>query len=310
MLPLPPGPLLLACSGGPDSLGLAACLRERAPLLAYVDHRLRGPRESRAERDRVRAAARSLGLDLVRARVRVATGGEAAARRERFRALSALARKHGCAAVATAHTADDRAETILLNLLRGTGLRGLASLGPSARIDGCLRIRPALDERRAHLRRFALPLSPVADLTNRRTAGARARVRHLLLPALSSALGEDSVALLCAIGDLALEVRATLAARAREIAPGAGRARLLAEARAAFPYLVEALRPEGPPLTARAYASLREFLRAGRAGEHVTPGGETWRAIGDALRVTGRRGVGGDAAVTAGEPWASPPPPP
>lgn len=292
MLPLPPGPLLIAFSGGPDSLGLAARLRERTPLLGYVDHRMRGPRESRDERARVRALARSLGLDLVRARVRVGPGGEAAARRERFRVLHALARKHGCIAVATAHTADDRAETILLNLLRGTGLRGLASLGPAASIDGCLRIRPALDERRRDLRRAASGLVAVADPTNRRTSGARARVRHLLLPALAEALGEDPVPLLCAIGDLALEVRKALAARARMLAPEAGRERLLAEARSTFPYLVEALRPEGPPLTSRSYAALRDFLRAGRRAEHVTPGGESWRMDGDALEVrkTGGRG--------------------
>jgi tRNA(Ile)-lysidine synthase len=288
LLPLPPGPLLLAFSGGPDSLGLAATLRDRAPLLGYVDHRLRGPRESRAERTRVRDAARALGLDLARTRVRVGAGGEAAARRERFRALHALSRKHGCVAVATAHTADDRAETILLNLLRGTGLRGLASLGPAATIDGFLRIRPALSLRRAALRRHGTGIAAVTDLTNRRTSGARARVRHLLLPALEETLGEDPVPLLCAIGDLALEVRTSLAARARRLAPLCGRERLLGEARAAFPYLVEALRPEGPPLTARGYAALRAFLVAGRRAEHVTPGGEGWRIDGDALRVTGR----------------------
>lgn len=292
---LPPGPLLIAFSGGPDSLGLAASLRDRMPLLAYIDHRLRGVRESRIERARVRALARSLGLDLVRARVRVPEGGEAEARRERFRALSSLARKHGALAVATAHTADDRAETILLNLLRGTGLRGLASLRPSARIGGCLRIRPALDERRAALRRAAGPLVPVLDPTNLRTAGARARVRHLLLPALADALGEDPVPLLCGLGDLALGVSEALAERAKGLAPAADRHRLLAEPRAAFPYLVEALRPGGPPLTAKAYAALRAFLRGGRTAEHVTGGGERWRLDGDAVSV-GTRGARGEDA--------------
>jgi tRNA(Ile)-lysidine synthase len=273
---LPPGPLLLACSGGPDSLGLALLLRDRAPLLAYVDHRLRGPRAGGLERARVRAAARALGLPLARARVRVGPVGEAAARRARFGALAALARKHGCAAVLTAHTADDRAETILLNLLRGTGLRGLASPRPAAVVDGVLRLRPALDERRADLRRPAAALGPVDDRTNRDTRGARARVRHLLLPALADALGEDPVPLLCAIGDLAAHAREALEARARSLA-GAGRAALLREARATFPYLVEALRPAGPPLTGAAYASLRAFLRGGRGGRvHVTPAGDRW----------------------------------
>jgi len=302
---LPPGPLLLAFSGGPDSLGLAARLRDRAPLLGYVDHRMRGPRESRSERARVKTLARALGLELVRARVRVGAGGEAAARRERFRVLDALARKHGCAAIATAHTADDRAETILLNLLRGTGLRGLASPAPRAVIDGFPRIRPALDERRDHLRRAALGLPAVSDPTNRRTAGARARVRHLLLPALAEALAEDPVPLLCALGDLAFEIRGSLAARARGIAPLAGRARLLAESAATFPYLVEALRPEGPPLTSKGYAALRSFLRAGRRAEFVTPGGERWRMNGDALRVA-KRGAGGDPTGPSASPRPRP----
>jgi hypothetical protein len=114
-------------------------------------------------------------------------------------------------------------------------------------------------------------------------------VRHLLLPALAEALGEDPVPLLCAVGDLAAAVRRALADRAARLAPGAGRARLLAEAAATFPYLVEALRPEGPPLTSRGYAALRDFLRAGRAATHVTPGGERWRVDGDAVRVASER---------------------
>jgi len=306
---LPPGPLLIAFSGGPDSCGLALGLRDRGPLLGYIDHRLRGPRESRAERARVRALARSLGLDLVRARVRVGAGGEAAARRERFRALSALAGKHGATAIATAHTADDRAETILLNLLRGTGLRGLAAFGPSAVIDGRLRIRPALDERRDVLRGAVAGLAPVLDPTNRRTSGTRARARHLLLPALAEALGEDPVPLLCLLGDLALGVRGPLAARARGLAPFAGRERMLMEPLATFPYLVEALRPGGPPLTAKGYAALRGFLRAGRRAKHVTAGGEIWRLDGDALRV-GKEGGAGGGDVTSRRSSPSPRPRP
>ncbi|MCK6460012.1 MAG: hypothetical protein L6Q95_08980, partial [Planctomycetes bacterium] len=125
--------------------------------------------------------------------------------------------------------------------------------------------------------------------------GARARVRHLVLPALADALGEDPVPLLCRIGDLALAVREVLHARASGLAPAAGRLRLLAEPRAAFPYLVEALRPEGPPLTSTGYAALRAFLQAGRRAEHVTGGGERWGLDGDAVTVRSR-GAWGDGA--------------
>ena len=288
MHPLPKGPLLLAFSGGPDSIGLAVRLRAHDPLLAYVDHRLRGAREARRERGRVRELAGALGLELVRARVTIARSGEAAARRERYRVLHALARKHGAAALATAHTADDRAETILLNLLRGTGLRGLAAPRPRTRIGGFLRLRPALDERRDDLRAAGAAHAPIADASNRCTNGARARARALLLPRLAAVLGEDPVPLLCNVGDLAAALRVVLEERALGLASWAGRRAMLGESAATFPYLVEALRGASPPLTSRAYGSLRDFLRAGRRGRsHVTPGGESWRIErGGAVRIT------------------------
>jgi len=285
---LPRGRLLLGFSGGPDSTGLAALLRAHDPLLAYVDHRLRGPRAGRRERARVRGIARALGLDLVRARVSVPGRDEASARRERYRALHALARKHGCSALLLAHTADDRAETVLFNLLRGTGLRGLAAPRPRAVIGGVARVRPALDERRAALHESAAPFGPVRDRSNRDTSHARVRVRALLLPALAEALGADPVPLLCALADRAEALRSDLEGRAERMkAAGAGRSALLAEAPATFPYLVEALRGGGPPLTASAYASLRDFLRAGRGDRvHVTPGKEAWEIGGDSVRVS------------------------
>ena len=103
MHPLPPGRLLLAFSGGPDSVGLAVRLRETDPLLGYVDHRLRGRRASREERAGVRRIARQLGLRLVRARAPsggipnggVARGSQGAARRQRYRLLHAPARRYG-----------------------------------------------------------------------------------------------------------------------------------------------------------------------------------------------------------------------
>jgi tRNA(Ile)-lysidine synthase TilS/MesJ len=219
---------------------------------------------------------------LTRTRVRVPGRGEAAARRARYAALHALARRHGCVALATAHTADDRAETILLNLLRGSGLRGLAAPRPRSRHDGVVRVRPALDERRETLHAAARPLDPVRDLTNRSTTATRARIRALLLPDLRRRLGVDPVPLLCALGDLAARLRADLERRARILAPAAGRDALLAEPEATFPYLVEALRGAGPPLTASAYGSLRDFLRAGRADRtHTTPAGDRWRIAAD-----------------------------
>ena len=293
MHPLPEGRLLLAFSGGPDSLGLAAALRGRDVLLAYLDHRLRGTRASRHERAAVRAAARALGLPLLRARLAPATASEASARAARHGALRAMARRHGCAAVLTAHTADDRAETILLRLLRGTGLRGLAALPPRARVAGLPLCRPAVGERRDALRARGAGLPAVEDRTNRSTAYARARVRGLLLPALREHLGADPVPGLCALGDLAAAVRASLERCARGGDPAAAPAPL-------FPYLVEARRraagAAGAPYSAAVYEALRAFLAGRGEGAFRAARGETW--------VRGRGGV----ALTPGPCPASRPP--
>jgi tRNA(Ile)-lysidine synthase len=279
--------VLLAFSGGPDSCGLAVRMRAQNPLLAYVDHRLRGPRASRRERRCVRTVADSLGLELVRCRV-TPPAGEAGARRARYAALHRLVRRHGCACLATAHSADDRAETILFNLLRGSGLRGLAAPMAAVSIGGVLRIRPALGLRRFELRAEAAGLGAVQDTSNRCTAHSRTRVRTLLLPALGEHFGADPVPLLCALGDAAAQLRAELQARAERLAPAAGRRRLLAEPDATFPYLVEALRGAGPPMTASVYEALRDFLRAGRKDRQFNgPGGEAWRLRdGDGVSLT------------------------
>jgi tRNA(Ile)-lysidine synthase len=268
----------VAFSGGPDSVGLAASLAHLDPLLGYVDHGLRDWRDRKAERRRVREVAGRLGLELRRVRVSPASRSEAAARFVRYRALEVLCRKHGCSGIATAHTADDRAETVLFNLLRGVGLRGLAAPRPHIRIHGVARLRPALDERRDELRRRAEPFEPVEDRTNRSTAFARSRIRHQTLPALGRILGQDPVPLLCTLADAAERVRAELEERALDLADRALRTDLLREPAPTFAYLVEALRPPGPPLNASAYEALRAFLVAGRGDRaHRTPGGESWR---------------------------------
>jgi len=270
--------LILAFSGGPDSTGLAAHLRDRDPILAYVDHRMRGREAQRAERASVQRIASDLGLRLVRTRIRVEGRGEAGAREARYRALEAIARRHGCATIALGHSADDRAETILFQLRRGTGLRGLVGMRTESRVRGMTRVRPALDVRRAELRSWGAPHRPAEDLTNRCVEQARARSRHLLLPDLELQLGEDPVPLLCALGDLAEQVRGALEMRAAGLVNGVTRPGLLSEPRVAFPYLVEALRGNGPPLSRNAYEGLRAYLAAGRGDRgHTTPGGETWR---------------------------------
>jgi tRNA(Ile)-lysidine synthase len=195
---LEPGDLILAaCSGGADSLALAAALAHEAPRLGLrgggvtVDHGLQ--EGSAAQAARVVAALEALGLDPVRqARVTVdgrpgAGGPEAAARHARYTALEQVARQTGAAAVLLGHSLDDQAETVLLGLARGSGARALAGM-PARR--GRFR-RPLLALGRATLRDAcrAQGLDPWDDPHNCDPSYARVRVRQHALPALEEALG-------------------------------------------------------------------------------------------------------------------------
>jgi tRNA(Ile)-lysidine synthase len=198
------GPLVLvACSGGADSLALAAGavfvaarLGWRAGLVT-VDHGLQEGSARRAEL--VARWAREQGFDPVEvAVVEVGTRGgpEAAAREARYTALAEAARRLGAATVLLGHTRDDQAETVLLALARGAGPRGLAGM-PAHRVrHGARFSRPLLDVSRAHCRAAcaALGLSPWSDPHNTDPAYARARVRADALPALVDALGDGVVA--------------------------------------------------------------------------------------------------------------------
>ena len=192
---LAPGELVLvACSGGADSLALAAALAFVAPRAGLraggvtVDH---GLQEGSAERAADVAALMSkLGLDPVRTvTVTVArqAGPEAAARAARYEALGRTAGEHQAAAVLLGHTLDDQAETVLLGLARGSGGRSLA--GMPARRDPYR--RPLLGLRRATTAAACadLGLLPWQDPHNSDLRFARARVRHRALPALEDALG-------------------------------------------------------------------------------------------------------------------------
>jgi len=189
--------VLVACSGGADSLALAAAAAFVAPRLGLrvggvtVDHGLQPGSAERAAG--VAALLAGLGLDPVRS-VAVAVppagggaGPEAAARAVRYHALDAAARDYHAAALLLGHTLDDQAETVLLGLARGSGGRSLA--GMAAR-RGCYR-RPLLAVRRAVTRDACteLGLEPWQDPHNSDFRYARARVRHQALPALETALG-------------------------------------------------------------------------------------------------------------------------
>jgi len=202
---LAPGDLVLAaCSGGADSLALAAALAHEARRLSLrgggvtVDHGLQAGSAERA--GRVAALLRQLGLDPVhQASVTVPAGPgsggpEAAARAARYAALEQVAEQAGAAAVLLGHSRDDQAETVLLGLARGAGARALAGM-PAQR--GRFR-RPLLGVARATLREActAQDLEPWDDPHNADPAYARARVRHRAMPALEEALGPGVAAAL------------------------------------------------------------------------------------------------------------------
>jgi tRNA(Ile)-lysidine synthase len=193
--------VLAACSGGADSLALAAALAFEAPRLGLraggvtVDHGLQPG--SAAQAGAVARLMADMGLDPVRsvcaevARADTGAAGypgpEAAAREARYLALERAAQETGAAAIVLGHTLDDQAETVLLGLARGSGTRSLAGMPERSGI--CL--RPLLPVSRAQTTAAcaALGLEPWQDPQNADPAFARARVRHRLLPALEQELG-------------------------------------------------------------------------------------------------------------------------
>ena len=187
--------ILVACSGGPDSLALAKAASFFARRGDYrvgavvVDH---GLQDGSAEvADRARAACEAMGLDpvLVR-RVCVPASGmgpEAAARTARYGALDAAAAELGASAVLLGHTLDDQAEQVLLGLMRGSGTRSLAGM-PAVR---GIYLRPFLGLRREQTLEICAHagLDPWHDPSNRDPAYARSRVRTEVLPFLEEKLG-------------------------------------------------------------------------------------------------------------------------
>ncbi len=186
--------VLVALSGGADSLALAAAAAFEAPRAGIragavvVDHGLQAGSDAVAAR--AAQQARELGLDpVVVTRVEVGSDGgpESAARDARYRALDATAVETDAVAVLLAHTLDDQAETVLLGLARGSGAASLQGMAPrSGRY-----LRPLLGIRRADTRQACADegLEPWDDPHNLDPAYARVRVRERVLPVLEAELG-------------------------------------------------------------------------------------------------------------------------
>jgi tRNA(Ile)-lysidine synthase len=203
------GRLVVAVSGGPDSVALlrALCDLPGRPHLigAHLNHQLRGA-EGDADEAFVRDLCAGLSLECCcdRLDVRAAAGAEGAnlestARRLRYEWLTRVAREAGAGWVATGHTADDQAETVLHRLLRGAGLPGLR--GIAARRDlaaGVALVRPLLAVTRAEVMAYlgAIGQPYRQDSTNLDPALTRNRIRHQLLPLLAAEYNPEIAACL------------------------------------------------------------------------------------------------------------------
>jgi len=208
--------VLVAASGGLDSTVLAHALhalrgpRELKLALGHVNHGLRGA-ESDADERAVADLARRLGADFACERVdpgarragsssRERPTPQEAARSLRREALERLRLRTGCQRIATAHQADDQAETVLMRLLRGCGPDSLGGIGETG--EGGTVVRPLLAIPRAELQAWAREqgLAWREDASNDDPRYTRARIRRQLLPGL---IADFNPRLLRAVGDLA-----------------------------------------------------------------------------------------------------------
>ncbi|MCK1544356.1 tRNA lysidine(34) synthetase TilS [Bradyrhizobium sp. 147] len=293
--------LVLAVSGGPDSVALmwlAARWRRslaRGPQLTVVtvDHGLR-PEAAREARE-VRRLAADLGLPHRTLRWRGAkpkTGLPAAAREARYRLLAQAARAVGASHVLTAHTRDDQAETLLMRMLRGSGLAGLSAMAGVSERDGIVLARPLLDVPKAQLiatlKRAKVGFAD--DPSNRDTAFTRPRLRALL-PQLAAEGGDARtlvrLASRLARANAAVEVLADgaerfLRLRDRDVAPQAGVRSFEALAFAALPdevrlrlllRAIDALGHEGPAELGKVESLLAVLDRAIAAAPRAAANG-------------------------------------
>ena len=200
----------VAVSGGADSVGMLAALRELAPRFGvslrvlHLDHGLRGE-ESREDARFVRDLAASWGLPAVIQAARIPPDGnlEEAARKARLEFFRQQMAGGAVDRVALGHTRSDQAETVLFRFLRGSGTAGLAAIRPVT-VSGL--VRPLIDVERCEVRSWLRDrgIAWREDSSNRNPAFARNRIRHELLPKLSGDWNPALEATLARTADWAL----------------------------------------------------------------------------------------------------------
>ncbi len=185
--------IVAAVSGGIDSMVMLDLLCRLSPsmnlsiIAAHVNYKLRG-RESNADEALVKKAALRYGIPLETASLKPPKGKnlQDAARRLRYDFFSQLAEKHGASAICLAHHAGDQAETVLLHLLRGSGLTGLRGMAFMSMQAGVRIVRPLLDAARSDIALYAKErrIAFREDRTNAKIKYRRNSVRHRLIPLL------------------------------------------------------------------------------------------------------------------------------
>jgi tRNA(Ile)-lysidine synthase len=293
-----PGPLVVAVSGGADSTALLLILAELADELgivihvAHFDHRTR-PKQSAEDADFVAKVANRVGAPIRVGRADKPTKTEDDARIARYEFLRRAAREIGATAIATGHTRDDQAETVLLHVTRGSGIAGLGGMRPLR--DGVARPLLAIGRKDTVAICRAARIRPRTDPTNRSLKFARNRVRLEVLPELAK------------INPRASEAIARLADAAAELQTDDDRdvAEALARARGKDAIVIAALEPNvrgralalawreatGRALEARHRKALEDLSATEEGSRSLDfPGGRAIREYG-LLRIVGDRPV-------------------
>ena len=223
--------VLVAASGGADSTALALALKELGCglVLAHVHHGIRG-KAADADARFVRALARKLGVPFVLGKFAVPAEArkrgeslEMAARRVRRGFLAAAAKRRRIRFVAVGHTADDQAETVLMRIVRGTSITGLAGIPYATAHGGVEFIRPLRDATRAQVAAYLKARGQAwrEDESNAADFAQRNRVRHEILPLLERRLNPQVRDALRRLADIAAAEDDVMSALAAQAEPGA-----------------------------------------------------------------------------------------
>lgn len=265
--------VVLAVSGGPDSLCLLYMFNNLAVeynlklVVAHLNHCLRP--EGRHEAIAVEKIANSLNLpcevkavDIRAYKQLLGVGEEEAGRRARYLFLLEVARKYGASKIATGHHRDDQAETVLLNIIRGSSVDGLSGILPIRKWKGVKLIRPLLNLWRVEIENYCreLNLKPFTDSSNLETDYKRNKLRLELIPLIEARFNPKIREGLAGLADLAARDRHFLQSLAklkyRELARFTGNVTIFKQ---------QLLKKLPPALRGRVvYMAIKKYLPAGK----------------------------------------------